>query len=225
MKINYALILKKFVYYPLHEEPERLLLIRAPYFTDQLAVIINIAKSLPIDYKLYVKEHPLMTNVGWRDKSFYQRIMDLPNVKLIHPKVNQEDLIKKSSLIITIGGTVALEAAIHQKPSIVFVADYGWSSIPSIHQLKKIDELPSAIKSSLMKKVLPSDMADFLEFVEKNSFDFEVDRLVAKVAELFEYGKEFSKPQIKESSMISFLKDNSETFNLAAEKFLQKINQ
>jgi len=38
-----------FVYYPLHVEPERSLLLVAPYFTNQLEIITNISKSLPID--------------------------------------------------------------------------------------------------------------------------------------------------------------------------------
>ena len=41
---------KKFVYYPLHIEQERNLLLAAPFFTNQIELIRSIAKSLPVNY-------------------------------------------------------------------------------------------------------------------------------------------------------------------------------
>ena len=49
---------EKYVYFPLQFEPERTILISAPYYTNQLELIKNIARSIPVDYFLYVKEHP-----------------------------------------------------------------------------------------------------------------------------------------------------------------------
>ena len=66
-------------------EPERTLLIDAPFHTNQLDIIKNLAKSIPINYKLFVKEHPSMAHREWRDVSFYKEILSLPNVVLIHP--------------------------------------------------------------------------------------------------------------------------------------------
>ena len=43
---------EKFVYFPLQLEPERTLFIPAPFYSNQLDVISNIARSLPIDFKL-----------------------------------------------------------------------------------------------------------------------------------------------------------------------------
>ena len=50
---------------------ERSLLITAPYFVNQIEVIRNIAKSLPINFKLFVKEHPLQYARGWRSSNKY----------------------------------------------------------------------------------------------------------------------------------------------------------
>ena len=86
-----------FVYYPLHSEPERALSIAAPFFTNQIDVITNIAKSLPVGYKLFVKEHPSMTlkrGTG-RKLSFYKDLLKLPNVKLIHPEILTIDIKPK----------------------------------------------------------------------------------------------------------------------------------
>ncbi len=63
---------KNFIYFPLHYEPERILLIDAPFYDNQIAVITNIAKSLPVGYSLVLKEHPFMKTLGWRSISFYK---------------------------------------------------------------------------------------------------------------------------------------------------------
>ena len=85
---------KSFVYYPLHHEPERTILFSSPFHTNQIEVIRDIAKSLPVGYKLYVKEHFSMKLNAWRKISFYKEILDLPNVVFVHPLVKPESLIK-----------------------------------------------------------------------------------------------------------------------------------
>ena len=57
---------------------------------------VNILNHLPKDYKLYIKEHPMMSLRGWRSISEYNEIINLPNVKLFHPDLKSEFLIKNS---------------------------------------------------------------------------------------------------------------------------------
>ena len=94
----------------------------APFYLDQLNIIENLSKSLPITYRLIVKEHPSM--LGRRSKEYYRRLNSLPNVKMINPKVNSIDIIKKSEAIFTITGTVGLEGLILKKPVIVLGSCY-----------------------------------------------------------------------------------------------------
>ena len=44
---------KPFIYLPLHQEPERSLLIAAPKFSDQIETIKQIAKNLPKTISIY----------------------------------------------------------------------------------------------------------------------------------------------------------------------------
>ena len=53
------------------------------FYTNQIEIIRHIAKSLPIGYKLCVKEHPAMNTRGWRSVSDYKEIMD-NNLAPIH---------------------------------------------------------------------------------------------------------------------------------------------
>ena len=68
-----------FAFFPLQFEPEISLLLLAPFMTDQLYVIKQIAQSLPVGMCLYVKEHPHM--VPYRPRSFYRDLKKIPNVK------------------------------------------------------------------------------------------------------------------------------------------------
>ena len=110
---------EQFVLFTLHQEPERTLLIAAPFYTNQLEVIRHIAKSLPTGYKLYVKEHFSQVLREWRKISYYKEILEIPNVRLYHPSANIEKLIQGSSLVISIGGTTPFQAAFYQKTSII----------------------------------------------------------------------------------------------------------
>jgi hypothetical protein len=214
---------EKFVYFPLHYEPERLLYVQAPLYTNQLEVITNIAKSLPIEYKLYVKEHPAMLVQGWRKTSYYKQIMDLPNVRLIHTSVNYKEIIKKSSLVITIAGSSGLEAAFLNKPSIVF-ADVSYSSLPSVYRLKNYEELPHAIRESLQKKVDPSDLNKFINYTFKNSFEYDYLNPFLEVDRFYNKGF-FSNQPLSIENIKSCLEKNKQVFDLLALKHIEKINE
>lgn len=106
-----------YVYFPLHVQPEMSTMTYAPFYLDQPSILENISKSLPVGYRLVVKEHPSM--LGRRTADYYQRIRALPNVVLLSPAVDSLKIIKDAALIFTITGTVGLEGLISKKPVIV----------------------------------------------------------------------------------------------------------
>ena len=79
---------KKFVYFALQVQPERTISIDAPFNNNQIDIITNIAKSVPVDFLIYVKEHPIQVSYAWRPISYYKKIMSLPNVIMVHPSAN-----------------------------------------------------------------------------------------------------------------------------------------
>ena len=213
---------KPLIYFPLQVEPERSLLIQAPNYTNQIEVITNIVKSLPAGYELYVKEHPANVFREWRSVDDYKKIMKLPNVKLIHPSVKSEDLIIKSSLVITISSTSGLEAAFHNKPSIIF-ADLDYSILPSVHKIKAIDELPYAIKTSLKKEVKSSDLNYYINLIEENSFELDFDSINSDFDSNFHYGGFLADVEIPIEKMRLFLERHSADFDKIAAECLKKI--
>lgn len=214
----------KFIYFPLHIEQERSLLILAPYYTNQLEIITNIVKSLPIGYKLYVKEHPTMFSRGWRPTLIYKKIMDLPNVTLIHPNVKPDILIKKCSLVIAISGTNGFDAAFYQKPSII-LTDTAFSTLESVHRLKSFEELPRAIAESLEKTIQASDLSEYVNYIDEISFNFDLDGFVQVHSDYFYYGGSLVDVEIPIDRMKLFLELHKQKFELLASEFIKNIKK
>ncbi len=213
---------EKFVYYPLHIEQERNLLIAAPFLTNQIELIRNIAKSLPIDYKLVVKEHPAQETREWRKISEYEEIMDIPNVTLLHPSVSSRDVLERCLLVITIGGTTGLEAAFYQKPSII-LNEMDYSMLPSVDFVQDVHMLHREIKSSLEKVVSSDDLDKFIQLYEKNSFEFDYIDFVSKYQASFYYNGNLLDAEIKEDDMKKFLEDNGKILKQLASEHIKKM--
>ena len=214
---------EQFVLFTLHQEPERTLLIAAPFYTNQLEVIRHIAKSLPPGYKLYVKEHFSQLLREWREISYYKEIIEIPNVRLYHPSANIEKLIQKSSLVISIGGTTSFEAAFYQKPSII-MADLGFAILPSVQKLNSLEELPLMIRHGLETKVNSDDLDKYLSILDEHSFDFDLKGYESNEANSFRYGGNYHDTIITNEQMKSFLDENQNLFDMLTNQHIKKLN-
>ena len=167
-------------------------------------MIQNIAKSLPVGYNLYVKDHFVMNVRGWRTVSEMKKIMSLYNVKLLHHTVNSEELIKKSSLVISIKGTTAIEAALHNKPSIIF-GNVGPYQLSSVHKLQSITELPQAIRKSLKIEVNPDEVRKYLDAINEYAFQFPYVRMYVDFESEFKIGGYYANTEIDSHKIKEYL--------------------
>jgi len=214
---------EKYILFTLHMEPERSLLLAAPLFTNQLEIIRIIAKSIPVGYKLLVKEHYSQSIRDWRELSFYKIISKIPNVILIHPSTSIEKLIQKSSLVISIGGSVSFEACFYEKPSIIF-ADLGYKIINSITKINNIEDLSKQISESLYKKPKIEDLDRYVVAMDDNSFEFDLWNFQLKFLNEFFYGGRYVDVEISESKIRKFLDKESDILNSLAIQYIKKIN-
>ena len=108
---------ERFVLFTLNYAPEHTIDVEAPYFTSTEETVRNLARSMPCDVKLYVKEHP--NALGIRSPRELLRLKRLPGVRLIDPFVDSHSLIKTAEAVVTLSGTASLEAAIYGKRTIL----------------------------------------------------------------------------------------------------------
>lgn len=159
---------QKFVYFPLPVQPESQSNAWAPFHVNTFSIIENIAKSIPITHLLYVKEHPGQKAKLWRSVDFYEKIIALPNVRLIQPHVNNFEIISKSDLVLLINSSSGLEALFYKKPVIVFGHVF-YDVVSMVKKVEKIEELPELIKNALFSFTFSDKELSFLmDAIEKN---------------------------------------------------------
>lgn len=139
---------EKFLYFPLQSEPEAKSLTTTPFYVNQITLIENIAKSIPINFTLYVKEHPIQKMKFWRSVEDYKKICNIPNVKLIHPDIDSQILISKSQGLISVLGSTGFETLFYKKPVILFGEDY-YDEVSMVTKIHSFLELNEKIKYAL----------------------------------------------------------------------------
>ncbi len=166
------LIDKKFIYYPLHVDPEASTMVVSPYQTNQLAAIEGIAKAKPVDSIVLVKEH--LTMIGRRPKGFYGKINQLPGVYMVDPRLPTFEFIKKASVVMTITGTAGLEAVLLKKPA-VFLGHFIYKFIDQgfvlTHDLSKLPEILTNLNQ--IKPATDDSLIKLLASIHECSFPFD----------------------------------------------------
>ena len=115
------------------------------HFFFQLSAINLIARDLPANYRLVVKEHLLA--IGRRPKNFYQQIADLKNVLIadcIEPGV---EYIKNAKATACLAGTAGWEASINGKPVISFSKNNIYNFLDHVYEVKNYSNLSNIIFS------------------------------------------------------------------------------
>ena len=139
---------EKYIYLPLHKEPELALNYHSFETLNQLDLIKIISFSLPLGYKLFVKEHRF--NSGRRPLTFFKSIKKLGNVRLINPFDEQFKYIKNSDLVITDNGTSGWEALILKKP-LINLSD-SFYDILSNYKVNRLSKLGETMINILLNK-------------------------------------------------------------------------
>jgi hypothetical protein len=142
------LALLEYAFYPLHKEPEVTLLVYGRPYLNQIEVIRNLARSLPIGMNLVVKEHPAA--LGYRSLSYYRKLLAIPNILLAPPEMTSRELIQNARLVTIIGGSVGLEAIIMKKP-VVALGRVPFSFFPDtmVRYIREMDNLGWEIRDLL----------------------------------------------------------------------------
>ncbi len=113
---------KKYVVYFLHVEPEITVEGMAFDYQNQVNTLRNILASLPADMELVVKEHSPM--LGYRPLAVYNQLVHTPGITIADVREDSHTLITNAAVVVTLTGTVAMEAVLYGVPAIVLGSIY-----------------------------------------------------------------------------------------------------
>jgi len=170
---------EKFIYFPLHFQPEATTYPYGGFFTDQINAIEMLSKSIPKDVKIIIKEHKDIFNTSrkaWyrgmfsRNIKFLDRIKCNPNVQFISIDFDNDQLVKKSLFVATITGTLALESALLGKRSLVF-GDAWFKNCEGVEQISSKSQLNQFIETKKFHQEINKSLVQrFFNILNQNSF-------------------------------------------------------
>jgi hypothetical protein len=126
---------ENYVFYPLHFQPEASTLVQAPLYLDQVALLQDIARSLPIGHRLYIKEH--VSSRGRRPVSYYRSLRLIEQVRLLSPDEDTWTLIREASAVAVITGTAGWEGLLFDKPVVTF-GDAFFNILPHVYRASAV---------------------------------------------------------------------------------------
>lgn len=126
---------ESYLIYPIHYQPEASTLVRGVYYLNQVALVEDIAKSLPVGMRLYVKEH--FANRGRHTRDFYRALKRIHGVRLISPEANSWELLRHCSGVVAISSTMGWEGILLEKPVFTFGETF-YNAFPLVIQLGKL---------------------------------------------------------------------------------------
>lgn len=143
---------EKYLLFGLQYQPERTSMPEADYYANAWLVLKLLSDNIPEDWKIYIKEHPStfgrkkISSVMRRFRSirFYESMLSIPKVKLIDAG-DTFSLIDKSVAVVTLTGTIGIEALFRNKP----VLSFGYSPYAcckGIFNIQNGDELRVAVQ-------------------------------------------------------------------------------
>jgi len=213
---------KKYILFALSVDAESGILLDAPFHINQIEVVKNVAKSIPAEYTLLVKEHPASGVRSWRSTQVYKELISTPNVIPIHPTLNIDDLIKVSSLVISISSSSSLDALFYGKPSIIF-SNTDFSMISDIKKLDEIEKLPLIIKNELKREINSCSLEKYIQFIEKNSFEYDMVLHGQMMQKFLYHGSLLADVEINDLDMKRFFEETKNEFLKLKNAYLQVI--
>lgn len=183
---------KKFIYVPLHLQPELSTSPQGHIFADQILMLEILSASLPSDWIIYAKEHPFqwirrgLIFSSARYQGYYKKIAKLKNVKIIPIKTDTYTLINKTQAVATASGTAGWEAILRSKPALIF--GYPWyRDCSEIFRIKDVESCKKALEKITNGFVInQQQIINYLKCLDKATIHAYISPEIGKQSKLTE---------------------------------------
>ncbi|MSR86578.1 hypothetical protein EXS70_00155 [Candidatus Peribacteria bacterium] len=139
-------VTKKYVYLPLHFQPEIATTPLAGAFVDQVLMAHMLNATLPDDVLIYVKEHPWESAWTVRSIDEYKDFLELPKVRLISRSASTFALREHCAAVATATGTAGGEALFRGKPVFLFGHRF-YQDAPGVHKIHSLEDCTNAVRA------------------------------------------------------------------------------
>lgn len=158
----------RFIYVPLHQQPELTTSALGGYYEDQLNLIDKLIEQTDASIHILVKENPKQ-NSFQRKQLFFKRINFSERVKMVN-NVSSLELIEKAIFVATVSGTAGWEALEMGRKCLVFGQAW-YKSLPGCYDSK----LHTADKIISYENPDPENVNKSLKDLMQKSFDAVID--------------------------------------------------
>lgn len=133
------------VFFAIHYQPEQSTLAQGIWHANQVALVENISKSLPLGYTLVIKEHPW--GRGNRPLWQYEHLAGFYNV--VFCDAPAKEIIRRVDAVVAVSGTVAMEALVFDKPTVLLGRNF-FEFCDLFYRPRAVNELPDVLAKILV---------------------------------------------------------------------------
>jgi hypothetical protein len=163
---------RRFIYVPLHLQPECTTSPMAGAFVEQQLMVQLLAAAAPPDVLIYVKEHPMQDKYGIVSRSveFYQEMIDIPSVRLVPRNTSTYTLMQHCVALSTATGAAGWEGLFRRKPYLMF-GHHVYQYAPGVIPVRDLASCRRAMDMVLREGFAPEipDLRLFLKAVEETA--------------------------------------------------------
>jgi len=163
---------KKFIYMPLHMQPEATTCPLGGVYTDQDLMVQQMAAHLPPDVFLYVKEHPAQEELC-RSPEFYETLKNTRQVILVPRYFSTHELTRHALAVATVTGAACLEGLFKLKPAVMFGHQF-FQYAPGVQRVHTNEDCKRAVEviTSGQPTHTLRDMRIFMKALEETTFPY-----------------------------------------------------
>ncbi len=171
VKINY-------LYFAAHLSPEATLIPTGLWNMHQDIAITRVLQNMPKNWKIVYKANPAQFDFNkrkrsswpeWYASNYYEKLNSTGQVIFVPINSPTDELIKNSRGVLTVNGTVALEAVALRKRCIIF-SDNWYSAIDGVHLCKNNHDISKAL-NLMISNIPPNPKFSSTKLADSSIFD------------------------------------------------------
>ena len=166
----YSNLPKKYLFFSPHLLKESTLHYRATHFSNQTSLIEMIARVLPFNTFLVVREHP-----HWHERypvKLVKNWSEIQNVKVISPSESIHEILLKCCGVLTINSTTGLEACAYNKPVITFIPTI-YDTLSNVTFVRELHNLTEALTTTT--RLAHEEWECYVKEMLNKTFDFSLN--------------------------------------------------